>query len=120
MVKGLKKYLQFKISSNFSIMFIMLFGSLIYFEIMLAPIQIIWICCIISEFAERALISEIPEKLSTTHPRHANAALISKNMWKNIILWSSMIVLIHQLIIGYAGNYFNLAYVSEYFGHYIS
>jgi magnesium-transporting ATPase (P-type) len=120
MKKGLKKYLQFKISSNFTVMLVMLLGSCIFFEIMLAPVQIIWICCIISEFAERALISEMPEKLYNTKPCNRSSALISKNMWKNIFLWTFMMTFIFLCIVGYSGEYFNLAYVDEYFGHYVS
>jgi magnesium-transporting ATPase (P-type) len=87
---------------------------------MLAPIQIMWICILISQFAERALISEIPDSLAHTKPRKANAALISKNMWKNIILWTFMIVLIYLLIVGFTNDYFEMAYVKEDFGHYVS
>lgn len=120
MSKGLRKYLQFKITSNFSIMLIMFFGACFFAEIMLAPIQIMWICIFISEFAERALIAEISDPLANTKPSHPNSALISKAMWKNIILWTFMIVLVYELVYGMSAKEFGMAFLDEDFGHYVS
>ena len=68
-------------------MLLMLFGSVFFFEIMLAPIQIIWIGILVSEYAEKALITEIPDHLLKTKPRNLNDPLISEQMWRNIIFW---------------------------------
>lgn len=35
-------------------------------------------------------------------------------------MWTFMMTLVYLLIIGYSGEYFNLAHLDEYFGHYVS
>jgi hypothetical protein len=81
----------------------MLLGSLIFGDIMLPPIQIIWISYFISEYAEIALITEMPVALKYCKPRTSEDPLISKFMWRNIFLWTFFQVLIYFVVIGF-GN----------------
>ena len=87
---------------------------------MLPPIQIIWISYFISEYAEIALITEVPVALKYSCPKNAEDPLISKFMYRNIFFWTFLQVFIFLLIIGFGESYYNLSTIEEDFGDYVT
>jgi Ca2+ transporting ATPase len=88
---SIKKFLQFQLTVNVVAVALTLVGAAILKQEVLKPIQMLWINLIMDTFASLALATEPPtEKLLDRKPHNRNEYIITKKMFKHILMEAAL------------------------------
>jgi calcium-translocating P-type ATPase len=89
--ENVRKFLQFQITINIAAVLITFVGSVSERGFPLTAVQLLWVNLIMDTFAALALATEPPsEDLLDRKPHGTDEAIITGNMWKNIIVQAAV------------------------------
>lgn len=95
---NISKFIMFQTTVNLSALFAILIGLIAFGESPLTPVQLLWINLIMDTLAALSLSSEPPfPKILQENPVNSNTKLLSKFVWKQIMvvsLYNSLVILV--------------------------
>lgn len=99
---NIRKFLQFQLTCNVVAMFTALVGSVILKESPLQPVQLLWVNLIMDSLGSLALATEPPKQSLLTRPPHSRKDyIVSRKMFKHIILMSILqISVVYAIVFG--------------------
>jgi magnesium-transporting ATPase (P-type) len=87
---NIRKFLQFQLTVNIVALLIVFIGPLAGFESPLNAVQMLWVNLVMDTFGALALGTEVPDiKLLDRKPYKRDASLVSRVMWRNILVQSA-------------------------------
>lgn len=90
------RFLQFQLTVNLSVIFLVLFGILFFGECPLSAVQLLWINLIMDTFAAIALSTEPPlEKILKSVPT-SKSTILNATIWRQVLgvsLWNILVTL---------------------------
>lgn len=100
---SIRKFLQFQLTVNCVAMFMAFLGGVVLGESPLNSVQMLWVNLIMDTFAALALATEPPnEILLDDKPHSRDSAIVTSNMWRNIICQSIYQVIILSIMLFFA------------------
>jgi P-type Ca2+ transporter type 2C len=100
---NVRRFIQFQVTVNFSVLFIEFFGAATMGEVPLGTVQLLWINLIMDTFAALALASETPHpSIIRTPPVKKGDLIMTKVMWRQIygITLYNVIVMVTLILFG--------------------
>ena len=106
---NVRKFLQFQLTVNFVVMFIVFAGACIFSEPPLTATQMLWVNLIMDTFAVLALATETPSE-SEIEQAVVDLQVVNSIMWRNIIGQAIYQIVVCLVLMFIGKNLFNIDY----------
>lgn len=110
------RFLQFQLTVNISVIFLVIFGILFFGESPLSAVQLLWINLIMDTFAAIALSTEPPMEKILKAPPTSRSSILTAPIWRQVLglsLWNFLIIIFLYIFGGYIGGLESFSYYGD-------
>lgn len=110
------RFLQFQLTVNVSVIFLVVFGILFFGESPLSAVQLLWVNLIMDTFAAIALSTEPPMEKILKAPPTSRSSILTAPIWRQVLgvsFWNSLIILFLYIFGPYVGGLESFNYYGD-------